>query len=69
MDRELRLRVVVELMQSGFKQAADGLIEYLLDCHPDERPLVVDVIAWFERQSAHADTTTASCIESGVFSR
>ena len=69
MDRDERLAVVVELMQSGFKQAAEGLTEYLLECHPDERHICVDVLGWFEQQSGNADHAVASLIESGVLSR
>lgn len=69
MDKEQRLAVVVELMQFGFKHASEGLVEYLRDCHPDERHLTVDVIAWFERQSGNVDATTASLIGSGLLSQ
>jgi hypothetical protein len=68
-DKNERLALVVELMQSGFKQAAEGLTEYLLECHPDERHLCVDVIGWFEQQSGIADGTVAALIESGVLSK
>lgn len=66
MDKQERIAVVVELMQSGFKQAAEGLTDYLTECHPDERHLCVDVIAWFERQSGDTDTVVASMIEAGI---
>ncbi len=68
MEKSERLAVVVELMQSGFKQAAEGLTEYLLECHPEERHLCVDVIGWFEQQSGYVDNAVASLIESGVVS-
>jgi hypothetical protein len=68
-DKNERLALVVELMQSGFKQAAEGLTEYLLECHPDERHICVDVIGWFEQQSGKADNAVASLIESGVLSK
>lgn len=65
MDRDTRLKVVVELLQFGFKSAAESIGQSFEDCHPEERHLLVNVMNWFEKQSGVTNLYTAELIESG----